>query len=163
MTMLTRGLDVGLGHAAPAQPRRQCGNERVPDMGPDERGERNPEENLDDDHPGGDLKDIVVGAQRLVGEPLPGEVLADPRAACLPHPAAKLAVVEKPLERFAERGDVSRRHEQARLLVDDEVAEPADIARHHGPAVSHRLRADDAEALAVRRARDDRGSSEQAL
>src|SRR4029453_9635963 len=57
----------------------------------------------------------------------------------------------------AESCDVSRRHEQAGLAVDDGITETADVGRDGVPAVCHTPRAPDAEALGVRRAGDDRG------
>ena len=70
-----------------------------------------------------------------------------------PRPLAEapsqVPVGEQHLERSAERLDVARRHRQARLAVDDQVAEPADVACDDRTPVRHRLRAGDAEAFAV--------------
>ena len=87
---------------------------------------------------------------------VPGEVLGRAPAPRLAHPAPQLAVGEQPLDRDSQRGDVAGRHVDPGLAVHDEIEQAADRARDHRPAVRHRLQAGDAEALAARRARDDR-------
>jgi len=57
----------------------------------------------------------------------------------------------------AEGTDVAGLHEQTCLLVDDEIEQASHRSGDDRPPVGHRLGADDAEALPVRRARDDRG------
>src|SRR4249919_68302 len=85
---------------------------------------------------------LLVGGERRIRYGGPREALPDPLAGRSAESVAKLTVAEQPLEGRAQGAHVTRRHEDARLAVHDEVEEPADRARHHRPAVGHRLRAD---------------------
>ena len=70
---------------------------------------------------------------------VPGAVRTHALARGRAEPAPQLAVRQQPLEGRAERCDVARRHEQAGLAVDDEIAQAADIGGHDGAPVRHRL------------------------
>ena len=99
-------------------------------------------------------KRLLVRGDRRIGDRRPREPLLDSLAGGGAQAAPELLVAEKPLQRLAQRRHVARGDEQTRLSVDHEVQQASDGARDHRPAVRHRLGAHDAEALAVRRARD---------
>ena len=66
-------------------------------------------------------------------------------------------------DRVAQRLRLAGRHEQARLAVAHELAEPADRGGDHRARTLHRLERDHAEALAHRRDDDDRGALDRGL
>src|SRR5438067_834251 len=94
---------------------------------------------------------VSIDGEDRLGYTGPGQKVLGAAAACRAEELTQLAVAEKPLERLAERPRIARRHEQARLLVDDEVEEAADRRCDDRPRVRHRLGARDAESLAVGR------------
>src|SRR5262249_2520003 len=93
--------------------------------------------------------DVLIGGDRQVGHPLPGEALPHPLPAGGAEAAPKLLVVEQPPESGAQRIDIARLDQQPSLVVDDQVDEPADGGGDDRAAVRNRLGPDDAEALAM--------------
>jgi len=105
----------------------------------------------------------AVELVRPLGAPLLRKSLDRAHASGGAHRPHALGVARELEHRRRERLRLGDGDEQAGLAVADDVLEPADRRRDHGPPALHRLQCDHPEALAERRDDDDRRIVDRAL